>query len=187
MATSISVTTRINAFRAMFAADGTPSVHIDYSLLDATGNVVGGGTHSLYNTGAHDTDPFTTDGKTDSFTTLKAPYGGVDPTVVLDGKTVTSGITFASNTNGTVTVTFATTPTASSSSQPNLQLLYPTGPSLTNAAGDLPSVLSLSDQTTGPIYQDASGTIKTSHKSISEFAAVVLGWAKIRVEQDKLG
>lgn len=183
--TQLTATVRLNAIRIMFAQDGTPTVHIDYALLSGKTRI-GGDTHTLQNVGPAQTDPFTTDGTTTAWTTKAAPYGGTDPTITLNGQPVTSGVTWTTNANGTMTVTFATAPAASTSSQPNGQFTYPIGPSLTNAAGDLVSVLGLSDQSQGTIFQDAGKTISTSHKDISELSSLVVGWAKARVIADKL-
>jgi hypothetical protein len=178
-------TIQTGAIRAMFGPGGAnPSCHIDYTILDANGNNVGGGTHSLYQTGPQATDQFVTDGKTTAFTTTQAPFGGEDPTVTLGGQPITSGVTFAANANGTITATFATAPAAATGTQPNLQLTYPTGPSLTNSAGDLVSALGLTGGT-GTVYTGGGGKLLTAHSKVVDLAALLLEWAQTRVVGDK--
>lgn len=184
--TSITVTPRVNWIRAQFGSDGAAAgVHIDFSLVDSNGRNLGGGTHSLYPTGPQATDQFTTDGTTAAFTSKQAPYGGADPTVTLNGQVVASGVTFTTNTDGTVTATFATVPTAATGTQPNLQLAYPTGPSLGNSAGDLVSALGLTSGQ-GTVYSGQSGKLQTAHAKIGDLGALLLEWARVRVTADKL-
>lgn len=186
MSTPAGYEVRVNAIRAQFGPGGTnPAAHIDWSLVNSTtGEAVAGGTHSLYQSGPQATDPFTTDGKTTAFTTTQAPFGGEDPAVTLGGQPITSGVTFAADANGTITATFATAPAAATGTQPNLQLTYPTGPSLTNSAGDLVSALGLTGGT-GTVYTGGNGTLLTAHSKVTDLAGLLLQWAGVRVVGDK--
>ena len=183
-------TIQVNAIRAQFGPGGTnPAAHVDYNILDASGNSVGGGTHSLYQRGPQQSDPFTTDGKTTTLTTSKAPYGGTNQTVTLNGSVVTTGVTFTTNTDGTVTATFTKAPAAPASASRatnNLTLSYPLGPSLTNAAGDLPTVLGLTSGS-GTVWSGTVGgqSLSSAHENVTDLAALLLAWATVRVVDDR--
>ena len=185
MALPTGWTVQISAIRAGFDVTGSnPVAHIDFSIYDSTGAQIGGRTHTLTNEGQLQHDPITGDGVTTTFTTSKSPYAGSPLRVILDGQLQTSGYTQTTNANGTIAVTFTTAPAKDA----NGNLNYAIGPGLTNAAGNLPTVLGLVSGN-GTVY---SGTVNgqpvaTSHQHITDLASALLAWASARVNQDIFG
>ena len=183
-------TVEVSAIQAQFGQGGSnPMCAIHYRLLNESGSQVGSDVHVLRQNPSPTTDAFAADGTTTAFTTSQVPYAGSTVEVLVRVKKATQATTAdpssyseATNTDGAVTVTFATAP----AKDEGVTLNYTTGPSLANAAGDLPSVLGLSSSS-GTVY---AGTVngksaQTSHQSVVEIAAVLLSWAQARVEADK--
>lgn len=180
---------RVNAIRMhLDAAGATKVAHVDYALLDANGNQVGGGTHSLPARQPGTMDTFTGDGTTTAFTTKAAPFGGKLTAVRLNGTVQTTGFTTATNSDGTITVTFATAP---SSGDPKatppvppdeVQLVYPTGPGLDDPSCDLAATLGLASGS-GTVYAGNSHT--SAHQHVGDVNSVLAAWGAARVAADK--
>lgn len=173
--------------RAQLDGQGTTrAIHGDYALLDASGNQVGGGTHSIPANAPGTLAQFSGDGTTIAFTTAGVPGRRVQQ-VRVGGTVQATGWTAAQNADKTWTVTFATAPVAAPKDAnntpiPNVAVVVQTGPGLDDPACDLAGSLGLGSAS-GTVYQ--GGAHASAHQHVADVHALLAAYMQARIQADK--
>jgi len=172
------------------AAGNLTSVGVDWALSAPGAPPLVGDTYRVLSENLR-VERWLADGKTVTFTTPDPVYGGASGVgaVAVDGVTVApSEYTVDAHADGTVSITFATAPPAPAATaagvQPkNVAVVCQSGPSLSNAAGDIVGTLGLAAGE-GTVYEAAGGP-STSHRQVSHVASLLRAWAAARVAADE--
>ena len=157
---------QVLAVRSQLDSTGTTrAVHGDYALLDASGNQVGGGTHTVPANAPGTLQQFIGDGTTTAFTPT-IPGCRVQQ-VRVGGTVEAAGFVATQNADKTWAVTFAVAPVAATKDAngnpiPNVAVLVQTGPGLDDPACDLAGTLGLGTAS-GTVYQ--AGAHASAHST----------------------